>query len=80
MVHRGFRGLLADDPLDPHAPLFSSGRLPAAVGTDVPIAPPIHADAFHRALRSASLSHLKGTEIALFPHLLRHARATHNSL
>lgn len=72
------RGLFPDDPLDPHAPLFPSERLPAALGVHVPIAPPIHADTFRRALRRASLAHLRGTVTVLFPHLLRHACATHN--
>ncbi|MGW5650620.1 tyrosine-type recombinase/integrase [Streptomyces humi] len=72
------RGLVPDDALDPYAPLFPSERLPAALGADVRIAPPMHADTFRRALRRASLAHLKGTVTVLFPHLLRHACATHN--
>ncbi|ANP50020.1 integrase [Streptomyces griseochromogenes] len=72
------RGLFPDDALDPYAPLFPSERLPSALGADVGIAPPMHADTFRRALRRASLAHLKGTVTVLFPHLLRHACATHN--
>jgi integrase len=72
------RGQFRDDPNDPYAPLFPSERLPAAFGADTPIAPPIHPDTFRRALRKASEQHLTGTVVVLFPHLLRHACATHN--
>ncbi|MFD7163726.1 tyrosine-type recombinase/integrase [Streptomyces violascens] len=66
------RGLFSDDPTDPYAPLFPSERLPSALGADIQIAPPIHADTFRRALRRASGLHLTGTVVVLFPHLLRH--------
>ncbi|MFJ8620571.1 tyrosine-type recombinase/integrase [Streptomyces clavifer] len=36
------------------------------------------ADTFRRALKAASLEHLSGPVPVLFPHLLRHACATHN--
>ncbi|MET8249240.1 hypothetical protein ABZV31_35645 [Streptomyces sp. NPDC005202] len=35
-------------------------------------------DTFRRALKAASREHLKGSITDLFPHLLRHACATHN--
>ncbi|WSP43933.1 site-specific integrase [Streptomyces sp. NBC_01244] len=72
------RGLFHDDPLDPYAPLFPSERLPTSLASDVAGAEPVHADTFRRALRAASLAHLSGTVTVLFPHLLRHACATHN--
>ncbi|MFD8416887.1 tyrosine-type recombinase/integrase [Streptomyces sp. NPDC059650] len=72
-----FRGLFPDDAQDPFAPLFPSERLPTSLA-DVSTAAPVHADTFRRALRAASLAHLKGTVTVLFPHLLRHACATHN--
>ncbi|MEU0413911.1 site-specific integrase [Streptomyces griseorubiginosus] len=72
------RGLFPDDALDPYAALFPSERLPAALGIEVAVAPPVCADTFRRSLRAASLAHLKGTVTVLFPHLLRHACATHN--
>ncbi|MFH9008917.1 site-specific integrase [Streptomyces afghaniensis] len=72
------RGLFPDDALDPYAPLFPSERLPSALGAEVAVAPPVCADTFRRSLRAASLAHLKGTVTVLFPHLLRHACATHN--
>ncbi|MFD8650919.1 tyrosine-type recombinase/integrase [Streptomyces mirabilis] len=72
------RGLFPDNCLDPYAPLFPSERLPTALGADLPIAPAMCADTFRRSLRRASLAHLKGTVTVLFPHLLRHACATHN--
>ncbi|MER6316632.1 tyrosine-type recombinase/integrase [Streptomyces sp. NPDC001581] len=59
------------------APLFPSERLPTSPA-DVSTAAPVHPDTFRRALRAASLVHLKGTVTVLFPHLLRHACATHN--
>ncbi len=58
--------------------MFPSERLPTALGADLPIAPAMCADTFRRSLRRASLAHLKGTVTVLFPHLLRHACATHN--
>ncbi|WP_426501653.1 tyrosine-type recombinase/integrase [Streptomyces sp. D54] len=72
------RGLFHDDPLDPYAPLFPSERLPTSLAANVAVADPIRADTFRRALRAASLVHLQGTVTVLFPHLLRHACATHN--
>ncbi|MGW3212875.1 tyrosine-type recombinase/integrase [Streptomyces parvus] len=72
------RGQFHDDPLDPYAPLFPSERLPTSLASDIAVADPVLADTFRRALRAASTEHLKGTVTVLFPHLLRHACATHN--
>ncbi|MET9176459.1 site-specific integrase [Streptomyces misionensis] len=73
------RGLFRDDPEHPSAPLFPSERLPVAVATlNMPVAPKMVPSTFRRALRAASLAHLPGPVAELFPHLLRHACATHN--
>ena len=73
------RGEFSDDPADPGAPLFPSERLPAAVAAlNVALAPAVGPDAFRRALKAASRQYLKGPVTELFPHLLRHACATHN--
>lgn len=73
------RGEFVDDPNDPGAPLFPSERLPAGVAAlNVPIAPPVGPDAFRRSLRGAAKLHLSGPVTHLFPHLLRHACATHH--
>ncbi|MGW6979176.1 site-specific integrase [Streptomyces sp. NPDC054932] len=73
------RGEFRDDPSDPHAPLFPSERLPAAIAAlNMPIAPAVCPDTFRRALKLASQEHLQGPVTELFPHLLRHACATHN--
>lgn len=45
---------------------------------NLPIAPAVGPDTFRRALKVASKEHLKGSITELFPHLLRHACATHN--
>lgn len=73
------RGEFRDDASDPHAPLFPSERLPKAIAVlNMPIAPAVLPDTFRRALKTASQQHLKGSVTELFPHLLRHACATHN--
>ncbi|MFI9545127.1 tyrosine-type recombinase/integrase [Streptomyces sp. NPDC052016] len=73
------RGEFADDPTDPCAPLWPSERLPEAVASlNVPIAPAIGPDAFRRSLKTASGLYLSGPVTRLYPHLLRHACATHN--
>jgi integrase len=73
------RGELHDDAHDPHAPLFPSERLPKAIAAlNLPIAPAVQPDAFRRALKLASREHLHGSVTEIFPHLLRHACATHN--
>ncbi|WP_084719055.1 tyrosine-type recombinase/integrase [Streptacidiphilus carbonis] len=73
------RGEFRDDAGDPHAPLFPSERLPRAIeALNLPIAPQMCPDTFRRALKDASREHLRGSVTLLFPHLLRHACATHN--
>ncbi|MFI6449120.1 tyrosine-type recombinase/integrase [Kitasatospora sp. NPDC050543] len=73
------RGCFRDDPSDPLAPLFPSERLPGGlVSLDTLTAPALGEDAFRRALKKASKLHLRGSVTELFPHLLRHACATHN--
>ncbi|MFE5517720.1 tyrosine-type recombinase/integrase [Streptomyces virginiae] len=73
------RGEFRDDASDPHAPLFPSERLPKSIASlNLPIAPAVGPDTFRRALKVASKEHLKGSITELFPHLLRHACATHN--
>jgi integrase len=73
------RGQFCDDPADPAAPLWPSERLPTAVAAlNVPVAPPLGADALRRALKAAASRHLPGPVRNLHPHLLRHACATHN--
>lgn len=73
------RGEFCDDPLDPHAPLFPSERVPSAIAAlNLPVAPFLVPDTFRKVLKRASKKHLKGTLTELHPHLLRHACATHN--
>ncbi|MFC7983402.1 site-specific integrase [Streptomyces sp. NPDC057336] len=73
------RGLFRDDPEHPAAPLSSSERLPKPVAAlNMPIASAVVPATFRRALRRASRLYLPGPVIELFPHLLRHACATHN--
>ncbi|MER5355736.1 site-specific integrase [Kitasatospora sp. NPDC002551] len=73
------RGEFGDDPADPLAPLFPSERLPRAMADlNLPVAPAVGPDTFRRALKAASRLHLKGPVTEIFPHLLRHACATHN--
>ncbi|MGW7134487.1 tyrosine-type recombinase/integrase [Streptomyces bobili] len=74
------RGEFRDDPTDPYAPLFPSERVPGAVAAlNLPVAPAIVPDTFRKVLKAAAAEHLKGPVTGgLFPHLLRHACATHN--
>ncbi|MFC9682827.1 tyrosine-type recombinase/integrase [Streptomyces sp. NPDC056948] len=73
------RGMFRDDPEHPAAPLFPSERLPKPVAAlNMPIAPAIVPATFRRALKTASRLYLPGPVPELFPHLLRHACATHN--
>ena len=73
------RGEFPDDPCDPRAPLFPSERLAKSLaGMDGLLAPPVVPDTFRRALKMASHEYLRGPVSELFPHLLRHACATHN--
>jgi integrase len=74
------RGEFADDPENMAAPLFPSERIPAAVAAlnvehpGIAVTP----STFRRALREAGLEHLTGPVTEIYPHLLRHACATHN--
>lgn len=73
------RGQFSDDPTDPGAPLWPSERLPTSVAAlNLSVAPAIQPDTFRKALKAASRSHLSGPVQELYPHLLRHACATHN--
>ncbi|MEU3778140.1 site-specific integrase [Streptomyces sp. NPDC032472] len=73
------RGLFQDDPEHPLAPLFPSERLPRAVAElNMPVAPAVVPATFRRALKAASRRYLPGPVKEIFPHLLRHACATHN--
>jgi integrase len=74
------RGLFGDDPDDMSAPLWPSERLPPAVSALNLPAPalPVGTAAFRRALKRAGTGHLRGPVTDLYPHLLRHACATHN--
>ncbi|WUI03833.1 site-specific integrase [Spirillospora sp. NBC_00431] len=72
------RGLFCDEPDHPSAPLFPSERLPESLGdSSIVIASPIVTSTFRRALQRASAKYLPGPVTTLFPHLLRHACATH---
>ncbi|WP_107055422.1 tyrosine-type recombinase/integrase [Streptomyces sp. NRRL S-1824] len=73
------RGEFRDDASDALAPLFPSERLPGSLAAlNLAVAPAMVPDTFRRALKHASLEHLTGPVTVLFPHLLRHACATHN--
>lgn len=73
------RGMFRDDPEHPLAPLFPSERVPKAVAAlNMPVSPAVVPATFRRALKAASRLHLPGPVSELFPHLLRHACATHN--
>ncbi|KEF16652.1 hypothetical protein DF18_34120, partial [Streptomyces rimosus] len=50
----------------------------AVAALNLPIAPAIVPSTFRRALHAAAGSYLSGPVTDLFPHLLRHACATHN--
>ncbi|RSO07051.1 integrase [Streptomyces sp. WAC 06783] len=73
------RGLFQDDPEHPLAPLFPSERLPQQVAAlNMPVAPAVTPATFRRALKTVSRLYLPGPVTELYPHLLRHACATHN--
>lgn len=74
------RGEFDDDPCDPHAPLWPSERLPSAAAALnlTAVCPPITAGTFRKALRSAGARFGSGPAGHLYPHLLRHACATHH--
>lgn len=74
------RGLFPDDPEHPQAPLWPSERLPLAevkLGVDAP-SNPVTPSTFRSVLKTASGLYLQGPVKHLFPHLVRHACATHN--
>ncbi|WP_241695318.1 site-specific integrase [Streptomyces sp. C] len=73
------RGQFADDVADPRVPLWPSERLPQTrAPLDGPVAAAVGPDVFRRALKTASGLYLGGPVDRLYPHLLRHACATHN--
>ncbi|MBP2183803.1 tyrosine-type recombinase/integrase [Amycolatopsis magusensis] len=73
------RGLFRDDPEHPLAVLFPSERLPGSVAAlNMPIAPAVVPATFRRTVKTASRLYLPGPVPELYPHLLRHACATHN--
>lgn len=73
------RGEFGDDAGHPRAPLWPSERKTRAVAAlNVPIAPAIVPATFRRVLHQAAARHLAGPVTDLYPHLLRHACATHN--
>jgi integrase/recombinase XerC len=73
------RGEFGDDATHPHAPLWPSERKAKAVAVlNLPIAPMIVTSTFRKALHVAAGNYMTGTVTDLFPHLLRHACATHN--
>lgn len=74
------RGAFADDPDDPHAPLFPSERIPSAVSALNVGAPGIAVtpSTFRHALKAAGQRFLSGPVQELHLHLLRHAAPTHN--
>lgn len=73
------RGEFGDDAEHPRAPLWPSERKSKAIADlNVPIAPAIVPSTFRKALHTAAAYYLTGPVTDLFPHLLRHACATHN--
>ena len=73
------RGVFGDDPGHPRAPLWPSERKPVAVAAlNLPIAPAIVPSTFRKVLHTAAAAYLTGPVTDLFPHLMRHACATHN--
>jgi integrase/recombinase XerC len=74
------RGLFGDDALDPAAPLWPTERLPpaAAALNLAGISAAVTPGTFRKALKAAAHLYLPGPVSGLFPHLLRHACATHN--
>lgn len=73
------RGQFCDDASNDAAPLWPSERLPTAVAAlNVATASAIRPETFRKALKRASRMYLPGPVDELYPHLLRHACATHN--
>ncbi|WP_082310146.1 tyrosine-type recombinase/integrase [Nonomuraea sp. SBT364] len=74
------RGAFCDDPDNPNAPLFPSERIPSTISAlNVPTpSPAVTPGTFRSALKKAAEQFLPGPVQTLYPHLLRHACATHN--
>lgn len=74
------RGLFPDDVEHPHAPLWPSERLsPAAARLNLAgVASAVVPSTFRRALKIAGQRFMLVQGGELYPHLLRHACATHN--
>ncbi|WP_207843920.1 tyrosine-type recombinase/integrase [Williamsia soli] len=73
------RGQFCDDPTNDAGPLWPSERLPAAVAAlNLAVAPAIVPETFRRTLKQFSRRYLPGPVPELYPHLMRHACATHN--
>ena len=79
VVDRGDPGRVRRRRGAPAGAAVPSERKPKAVAAlNVPIAPAIVPSTFRRALHAAAATYLTGPVTDLFPHLLRHACATHN--
>ncbi|MFE6484942.1 tyrosine-type recombinase/integrase [Streptomyces sp. NPDC057757] len=68
------RGRFGDDATDPRAPLWPSERRVPAGALRRPVGPA----GFRGALRTAAAAWMPGPPFAFYPHLLRHACATHH--
>jgi len=72
------RGGFSDDPEHPEAPVWPSERLPPNIAAlNAPVAPAVTPSTFRKALGRAGSLYLTGPVTELYPHLLRHACATH---
>ena len=72
------RGGFSDDPEHPEAPVWPSERLPGNIAAlNAPVAPAVTPSTFRKALARAGDLYLTGPVTELYPHLLRHACATH---
>jgi integrase/recombinase XerC len=72
------RGGFSDDPEHPEAPVWPSERLPGNIAAlNAPVAPAVTPSTFRKALARAGSLYLTGPVTELYPHLLRHACATH---
>ncbi|MEU2744242.1 site-specific integrase [Streptomyces sp. NPDC007095] len=72
------RGLFSDDPEHPESPVWPSERLARDLGgMPSPVGPAVTTSTLRKALARASQAHLAGPVERIFPHLLRHACATH---
>jgi integrase/recombinase XerC len=66
-------------PVHPRAPVWPSERKTTAVAAlNLPIAPAIVPSTFRKVLHTAAAAYLTGPVTDLFPHLMRHACATHS--